>query len=312
MEFFQYSNAAGIFFQAVPEPSFSGTDYFQSLCPMLLQLHPHTIHYHVFGKGPRLLFCLHGYGETGIEFAALGNSLGDAYTLVCPDLPLHGNTRWEAASFGVEDLYGVLVALAAAEGKNLQASEPFCMAGYSMGGRLALSLAERYPDTLSELFLVAPDGLKMNFWYWLSTQTTWGNLLFRKTMERPNWLFSGMEMARSLHLLNQSIYKFTHRFLDDPRQRQDLYTRWTYFRHFRPDKNNLQRLIRRHGLRTLLFFGKYDRIITAKQGRRFARSSGEQTGFYLLEAGHRLLKPSNATTIAEIILTGKKASVTQP
>lgn len=295
------------------------TDNFQSLLPMLLHHQQHTISYQVFGKGPRLLFCLHGYGESGLEFAALGEQLGNEYTLVCPDLPLHGKTRWTDESFEVDDLYSLLMALAAdttlsayttpgttAPGPGTTPAGRFSIAGYSMGGRLALSLAEKYPAELAELILIAPDGLKINFWYWLTTQTNSGNRLFRKTMQRPEWLFRAMETARSLRLLNQSIYKFTHRFLDDPRQREDLYARWTFFRHFRPNKKHLQHLIRINRLRTLLFFGKFDRIITGRLGTRFAKDMGNETSIFLLEAGHRLLKPSNAATIAEIILSREK------
>lgn len=278
---------------------------------MFLQLHPHIIHYHVYGKGPKILFCLHGYGESGSEFASLGDQLGQEYTLVCPDLPLHGKTCWQNNSFGVENLYEMLCLLAAEiPGIRQPGSfvpDRFGLAGYSMGGRLALSLAEKYPDKLGELLLIAPDGLTLNFWYWLTTQTRAGNRLFRKTMKKPVWLFKAMDFARGLRLLNQSIYKFTHRFLDDPRQRDDLYARWTFFRKFRPNTKILQEQIRRNQLRTLLFFGKFDRIITGRLGSRFVRPMGPETSLYLLEAGHRMLKPSNAATIAEIILSGNKA-----
>src|SRR5215471_4550656 len=101
---------------------------------MQLPYQDHIIHYERFGTGPELLFCLHGYGECGAEFAALGEGLGQYYTLLCPDLPLQGQTTWKTETFSPENLLGILKLIAAKEGLD---DQQFHLAGYSMGGRLA-------------------------------------------------------------------------------------------------------------------------------------------------------------------------------
>jgi pimeloyl-ACP methyl ester carboxylesterase len=47
----------------------------------------------------------------------------------------------------------------------------YLLMGFSLDGRIALSVLELMPAGVSRLVLLAPDGLKINFWYWLSTQT---------------------------------------------------------------------------------------------------------------------------------------------
>lgn len=266
---------------------------------MLFHFREHTIQYERFGSGPELLFCLHGYGESGNSFEYLSAGLGARFTLVCPELPLHGMTRWEAPAFHPGDLQELLLALAERERPG---TGQWSLAGYSMGGRLCLALAEKFPETVNRLYLVAPDGMKLNFWYWLTTQTGWGNRLFRYTMEHPSWLFRAMRWARKSGLLNQSIYKFSHHYLDDPHQRMALYNRWTMFRSFRPDHKRLNKVLKEKGTRVVLFIGKFDRIITIHQAMRFRQMMGDITDLHILEAGHRLLKPPIATTIAKKII----------
>lgn len=265
---------------------------------MYLNHQNNTIHYIRFGSGANLLFCLHGYGETGEEFSALAGQLGKTYTVICIDLPLHGKTVWRQAEFLPPDLQLILLSIAE---KEMPGTSQWALAGYSMGGRLALTLAQHYTSSITKLILLAPDGLKLNFWYWLTTQTRVGNRLFRQTMNNPTWLFRAMKWARKAGLLNQSIFKFSHRYLDDPEQRNQLYKRWTLFRNFRPDITLLSHQLKSSKLPALFFFGNYDRIITTRQGERFLQKSGTETRLYIIEAGHRLLKPAFAATIAERI-----------
>jgi pimeloyl-ACP methyl ester carboxylesterase len=270
---------------------------------MFIQVGQHTIHFECYGNGPTLLCCLPGYGETGKDFESLARELGQYYTVICPDLPLHGNTSWRQNSFEITDLHQILQVLAAGKGF---AGQPMALAGYSMGGRLALAYAQEFPGTLSSLILLAPDGLHQNFWYWLSTQTKAGNYLFRATMQNPRWLFWLMKWSRKLNLLNDSIIKFSHRYLDDPIQRKSLYERWTLFRNLRPYLPGLQKIILSQPLPTLLVFGQFDRIIPPDRSKKITAGNQLNIRVLILEAGHRLLKPQFAATIASAIRsTGK-------
>ncbi len=271
---------------------------------MFIQVGQHTIHYECYGSGPTLLCCLPGYGETGKDFEPLARELGQHYTMVCPDLPLQGQTTWLQDSFEITDLHQILQVLATREGF---AGQTMALAGYSMGGRLALAYAQEFPGTLNRLILLAPDGLHQNFWYWFSTQTKAGNNFFNATMHKPGWLFWLMKWGRRLNLLNESIVKFSHRYLDDPIQRKSLYERWTLFRNFRPYLPGLHKIILAQPLPTVLIFGHFDRIIPPKRSKKITAGKQINIRVIILEAGHRLLKPQFAATIASaIISTGKE------
>jgi len=151
------------------------------------------------------------------------------------------------------------------------------------------------------LVLLAPDGLTMNPWYWLATQTKSGRAFFRFTMAHPHWLFGFLRAANKFKWVNPGIYKFTHRYIDDEKVRSDLYARWTTMRGFRPDLRQLRNTIRKRNIPVHLFYGRYDRIIRAKRGERFRKGIEVQCHLQLLPTGHQLLQPEHLNMIVAAI-----------
>jgi pimeloyl-ACP methyl ester carboxylesterase len=248
------------------------------------------IHYRCWGTGPRLVFAFHGYGESSAAFTFLGEALGKDYTLVAIDLPFHGETDWkEGLFFDPLWLSALLTEIAAGLPDRLA---DWWLLGYSMGGRIALQLLGDSPSNIQKIVLLAPDGLKVNLWYWIATRTRAGNTLFRWTMRRPGWLFLMLRLGNALRLVNPSIYKFTVHYINDDRVRQDLYTRWTTMRGFRPRLSALAEIIRSRQLRVTLIFGRYDRIIRWERGEQFRKKGiAANCSLILLPAGHQLLRP---------------------
>lgn len=259
------------------------------------------IHYYSWGKGSRLLFCFHGYGESGESFAFLGAALGEDYTIVAIDLPFHGLTEWkEGLFFDPQQLPVLLQGIAA---RLPGRSAAWRLLGYSMGGRIALQLLESSPEIIEKMVLLAPDGLVVNPWYWLATQTRAGNRLFRRTMQRPGWFFLLLRLGNAFRLVNPSVYKFTVNYINDDRVRQDLYTRWTTMRGFRPHLSAIRDLIRARRLPVVLIYGRYDRIIRWERGERFRKKGiAAYCRLILISTGHQLLR----TQYLDVILSALK------
>ncbi|MBA3842174.1 MAG: alpha/beta hydrolase [Actinobacteria bacterium] len=104
------------------------------------------------GIGPPLLL-VHGYGGAAWNFSELVPFLGDR-PLIVPDLPGHGGSApLPAASIGA--FADVLAAQILATGL----AEPVDVFGHSMGGVVALRLAERRPELVRRLVLAAAAGI---------------------------------------------------------------------------------------------------------------------------------------------------------
>ncbi|WP_158266906.1 alpha/beta fold hydrolase [Chitinophaga niastensis] len=236
------------------------------------------------GTGEQLLICLHGFGESAAHFKPLTEALGDIFTIVALDMPLHGSTQWqEKRVFEKEDLVAIISLVLQQQGK-----ERFSLLGYSMGGRLALCLVEKMAERIDRLIMAAGDGFRNNPWHLFVTRTGIGNKIFKYNTYHPQLFFSLLHTWRRLGLLNQSIYKFVLNRMDEPEKRAFVYNVWTNMRNMMPDKKHCKQLLTRYNVLTLLIFGKYDRVIPPVLGTRFADGSFS-CKMLVLEKGHQLI-----------------------
>jgi pimeloyl-ACP methyl ester carboxylesterase len=99
------------------------------------------------GVGPPLLL-LHGFGGAAWNYTEMAPLL-DGRRLLLPDLPGHGGSEpLPAPSLtGFADAVATLL------------DEPVSVFGHSMGGVVALRLAERHPELVHSLVLAAPAGI---------------------------------------------------------------------------------------------------------------------------------------------------------
>ena len=249
------------------------------------------------GTGTHVLLCLHGFGESANSFRFLEAELGDRFTIYAVDLPWHGDTRWEEElALTPETFLTVLKDMIPGF-----ETRSITLLGYSMGGRVALQLLQRFPAQVEQLVLLAPDGLTLNPLYYLATQTRWGNRLFRFTMNHPRWFQQLADLLNRTRCLNRSIAKFVHHYTDRPAVREHLYRVWTTMRAFRPDIKTIQQEIRNRQIPVALVFGKYDRIIASKNGRKFQQGAESFITVHELQEGHQLLRPKHRDFIISLL-----------
>lgn len=264
----------------------------------IIQYKQSFVNVYFFGKGDKWLFCFHGYGEDGSGFEFLKNFLGDEYSLIAMDLPFHGRTNWnEGLLMTPQDLINIIDLIITAN-SNIKNQNNISLLGFSLGGRVALHLLQTIPARIERAVLVAPDGLHINFWYALGTQTKWGNNLFAYTMKQPGWFAGLVNFGYKIKLLSKSIVKFTHHYLDDEQERSLLYERWTTMRKFKPKISAVKRTIEEYGIPVRLLFGSYDRIILSKHSSSFNDNRYVKTK--VIEAGHLLLREKHANDIASL------------
>jgi pimeloyl-ACP methyl ester carboxylesterase len=257
------------------------------------------IHYGKAGAGAILLLCFHGYGESAESFSFLEKTVADEFTLFAIDFPFHGKTIWnEGLVFTPEDLANIVEKII--EEISFQNPKIFLL-GFSMGGRVALQVLQSIPNKVQKIILLAPDGLKINFWYWLATQTSFGNKLFHFTAKRPSWFFLLMNTADKLRLVNQSVFKFANHYLHDKQMRNELYNRWTVMRQFKPNIKKIKQDIRSNNIQLRLLYGKFDKVIRHKNAEKFMIGIESNCILSIINSGHELLKEKNADEIIRII-----------
>lgn len=254
------------------------------------------ISYRFSAPGNTPVFCFHGYGETAESFDFLEAVAGPAYSLIAIDLPAHGKTMYNEPGLTVTDIAAVCTGI-------LQEIMPgatdrkWILAGYSLGGRVALSLYQQMPGKVDKLVLLAPDGLRMNPWYWLATQTHWGNRFFAFTMKKPEWFSGLLKGLYNMGLLNASIFKFVRYYIGDPDVRNLLYTRWTLLRRLKPNLKKIRQLAVEKQTAFRLIYGRHDRIIRPGKGQQFIRGLENQARLRIIQSGHQVLQEKHVQEI---------------
>ena len=225
--------------------------------------------------------------------------VSEEFTLLAIDFPFHGKTAWnEGLFFTPEDLVDILDKVIH---PTLLQNSNLYLFGFSMGGRVALHLLQAIPTKIGKIILLAPDGLKINFWYWLAAKTSLGNKLFLFTSNKPSWFFLLMTIADKLKLVNRSILKFANHYLHDKQMRDDLYKRWTVMRQFAPNIKKIKQDILCNNIQLRLLYGKFDKVILYKNAEKFISGIESNCILSIINSGHELLKEKNADEIIRLI-----------
>jgi pimeloyl-ACP methyl ester carboxylesterase len=267
--------------------------------PAFISFRSSQVHYSYGGNGQQVLLCLHGYGETENSFHFLEKYLPAGFRIMAIDLPFHGKTIWkEQKDFTVEQLVALVDAVF--DTHELSGTS-FTLLGFSMGGRMALSILQAIPQRVNKMILLAPDGLKVNAWYWLATQTYPGHSLFKFTMKHPGWFFGLLNLGNAFKFINPSVYKFTRYYVDNAGLRQQLFQRWSGLRKIKPDLADIKAKIKKHKIPVELVYGKFDRIIRHERGEKFRKGIESYCHLQILQAGHQLLQEKNAALITGLL-----------
>src|ERR1035437_6177764 len=118
------------------------------------------LHYLKMGSGKRLLLAFHGYSNDAELYRPLQEYLSKDYTILSFDLPHHGKSKWaEDIQFTKKDLMTMVETL-----KAEYHVDKVSLLGYSMGGRVCLTILEYMPASIDKVALIATDGLTVNFY----------------------------------------------------------------------------------------------------------------------------------------------------
>lgn len=105
---------------------------------------------YAFGHGPPVLL-LHGLAATKVSYLPLLPALAERYRVIVPDLPGHGESGKPRERYTPVFFSRVIGALMDEMG-----IEKAAVVGNSMGGRIALEVADVYPERVTSLILLDP------------------------------------------------------------------------------------------------------------------------------------------------------------
>ncbi len=101
------------------------------------------------GPGP-VVVLLHGFPLNRAMWKGQATEVGQYYRVIAPDLRGHGETAAPDGVYAIDDMADDVIELL----DSLLPREPVILGGLSMGGYVALSAVDRYPDRFRALMLM--------------------------------------------------------------------------------------------------------------------------------------------------------------
>jgi pimeloyl-ACP methyl ester carboxylesterase len=227
-----------------------------------------TLCYHKAGNGSRVLLLFHGYGQHGKIFEEKVKTWHTHYTSYSFDLFFHGESKWGynenvlTKSFWKE----LMDAFLKSEG-----IEQFAMAGFSLGARFVMVTLEAFPTKVTHVHLLAPDGIKTNFWYSLATYPVTLRALFKSMILHPNRFFRLAELIYRMGLVDKGLIRFAESQMKTEEMRKRVYYSWVVFRKMNISLDEITSRIMQHKIYATLIIGSFDKVITLNNMQRLIK-----------------------------------------
>jgi len=240
------------------------------------------LHYSSYGRGNKILLCFHGFGQSSAHFQKLEEALNEEYIIYSFDLFYHGKSFWHEKEKPLSKFFWNELMSQFLKETNI---DRFALLGFSMGGKFALATLENFFLQVDKFILIAPDGVKTNFWYSLATYPFWMRKLFRSVILKPKIYVAAVNVLGSLKLIDKGVLRFANTQMMTREQRRRVYYSWIVFRELKFDMKDIAFLLNKNHIQMEMFLGEYDKIITQKN----MKSLLEQLDSYslnILKSGH--------------------------
>ena len=113
----------------------------------ICQFQQHPIHYRVIGKGTAVML-IHGFAEDNSIWNDISAALSENYQLILPNIPGSGGSPAMTIQHSIDDYAAAMLAILQEE-----QLDKVVVIGHSMGGYIALAMAEKKPSTIKALGL---------------------------------------------------------------------------------------------------------------------------------------------------------------
>jgi pimeloyl-ACP methyl ester carboxylesterase len=245
------------------------------------------LHYrflHQPGKPWLVLF--HGFGQDHRAFDELYPVLESEYSLLVPHLPFHGKSSGTFSGGPLQpgEWLGLIDDMLARQGV-----ESAHWMAYSMGAKLALFAYQSRPEYVLSFTLLAPDGIDMNPWYRLATQSAPGRLVLRMLLKFSFFLTILVFILRTFHLLKPALLRFAGSQLKTTRERKLVRNVWLGLRLLWPEEKVWLLNLAQRPIPFQVILGKKDSVMPPARFADYRKRWPSSIRWIELDSGHARL-----------------------
>lgn len=255
------------------------------------------LYYLKMGAGKKILLAFHGYGNNAALFTPFEKYLSADYTILSFNLPYHGGHVWNGAELSINDLEVLLQHI-----QQQYLVDKVSLIGYSLGGRICLTITEHFPCMIEKVVLLSSDGMTFNPFYLFTTRTFLGKKMFLHLVDNPGMYLAILAVLKWLKLIREALYVFICNHLKTKADREFLLNVWCTTSAMRPHRNRLKMEVEKHDIPIWVYAGKSDSIIPVKHARRFVKKI-KTAQMVILKCGHRTINVDTVPVICQSLLS---------
>ena len=269
-----------------------------------------TLEYYTSGSG-KPVFAFHGFGRSAHDFEIFTPLLEADEMLVAINLFQHQGSRWSKTrpmtdSLKLDELQNLMQHIL----EILQANR-FSMWGYSMGGRISLSILERMAPQVDKVMLFATDGLKVAPIYKFAAHTAIGRGVYRLLMKNPQIILNSVSFGKKLGVFDAKFHRFINVHLETKEKAKLVYEAWLIYRYCHPNLPSLAKAIEEYNVSFTMIFGKYDSVIKPQFGKLLSQHLAAPN-YHIIPSGHLLMTQETIQYIVENNLWTNKSNAASP
>lgn len=265
--------------------------------------------YRTYGHGSQPLLAFHGFGRSGTDFQLFEAAIGHVFTIYAFDIFHHGESCYPESRIEKNTLRKTEIKVLFDVFLKAINADFFSVMGFSLGGKIALTLLEQFPDRVSHLILMAPDGVFINRWYKFAAKTRLGKGVYKWVDRNPVVFFRFLDFLRWSHIIHRRLHRWVRMNMETAEKRERVYKLWMTFRNIDPDIPAIRTTLNKREIPAVLIFGRYDRVIPPAIGERFSRGLSESVQFKVLEHGHMLMLEDVAAVVGNWLRRQKPAKM---
>jgi pimeloyl-ACP methyl ester carboxylesterase len=233
------------------------------------------------GRGKKIVLAFHGYGNDASLFAFLSH---EEYTILSFDLPFQGRSH---AVKGAHLKKHDLAQLTEQVMEEYEVSK-VSLLGFSLGARVCLCITEQIPQSVRNMVLIAPDGIRHNYFYRFFTGTGSGRSLFKSFIKFGDTYLKLFSVLHRCYLLDRYKYRFALQYIRTDASRRLLFDIWMATRKVIARLGTVKHEIKSRRIPVHILMGQQDSIIPLRNARIF-KGHNEYIHIHVFQRGHNLL-----------------------
>ena len=182
---------------------------------------------------------------------------------------------------------------------------PKHLLGYSLGGRISLTLFEGTPQAWSGMVLLAPDGFKKNAMYRFAVETAVGRASWDVVDKHAETVRSLIRGLRRLRIIPSHLEHFALHHTEDHEMRQLVSNTWKTHRRFWPSRRSTAPVwqdLPNRGVCIHIVFGSRDAIIPWHWSTPWRPLANSHVHFLQIHSGHVMRHADTVQMLRDAIL----------